>query len=112
MKKILKIEPDEEINIITSKNKGIKVTNINNDIVVKEVNETICENVYIKSLSYTEITSFILTNLLENNKDNHLIKDAVTKLQEDYYNYICGENCESEDIIDMNFQVITYYEKE
>ena len=53
MKKILKIEPDEEINIITSKNKGIKVTNINNDIVVKEVNETICENVYIKSLSYT-----------------------------------------------------------
>ncbi len=111
-KKVLMLNKNDKIVIINSDNKGVIVKNKNNKIIVEETVEKHCDNLYIKSLSYTEITSFILTNLLENNKDKHIVKDAITKLQEDYYNYICGKNNESEDVRDMFFQVITYYEKE
>lgn len=112
--KILKLKEGESISVINSNNGGVFIKNKNNILYVENI-DNLEENIYIKDITKDELTSFILTCLLENNslnlkKSNQNCK-LITKLLENQFNIICGNNYNDLDIKCIKFQAITYYEK-
>lgn len=115
MEKVLKLNKGDKICIVNSKNEGVLIKNEDNILKIKETNNK-CANIHIKKLSDSELNSFVLTTLLENNsleikndKENNCL---INKLLEKQFNKICGKNYNGLDILDIEFQAITYYEKE
>lgn len=115
MEKVLKLKKGEKISIINSNNRGILIKNENNILKVTETKNKFA-NTKIKRLSNSELTSFVLSTLLENNsceiKGNKENNSLISKLLENQFNKICGKNYNGLDILDIEFQAITYYEKE
>lgn len=112
-KKILKLNSGEDICIVNSNNGGVYIKNINDRLNIEELKTLDTSNLCINKLSLSELTSFILSILLDNNsleiKDNK-ISELITKLLYYQYDMISGD-CHN-DILDMSFQVITHYGKE
>lgn len=115
MENVLKLKKGEKISIINSKNEGVVIKNENNILKVSETKKEYA-NIHIKKLSDSELNSFVLTTLLENNsceiKNNKENNNLISKLLENQFNKICGKNYNGLDILDIEFQAITYYEKE
>jgi len=112
MSRILKLNKGDKVTIVNSNNNGVLIENRDNVLNVKEINNQ-DETIYIKSLTDSEIISYALTILLENNsteiKINKSNKKIITQLLENQFNNISGNI--KNDVIDMEFQAITYYEK-
>lgn len=106
---------EKKISIINSNNKGILIKNENNILKVIEIQEKYA-NTHIITLSVSELNSFVLTTLLENNsleiKNNNENSNLINKLIENQFNKICGKSYNGLDILNIEFQAITYYEKE
>lgn len=114
MEKVIKLKKGEKICIINTKNEGLLIKNENNILKVIEAKEKYA-NTYIKELSDSELNSFVLTTLLENNscdiKNNKENSNLISKLLENHFDKICGNKYNGLDILDIEFQAITYYEK-
>lgn len=111
--KIIKIEEQEEIKILNTDNSGLLIKKQNNRLIISELNKNLKQNVYIQKLNMEELSSFILIHLLENNnisenfiKDNHIL---INNIMDNYYNYICGNFYNADDIKKIEFQAITYF---
>ena len=109
-KKILKLNNNEEITILGTNKNGISIKNINNILNVENLeNISIKDNYYIKDVNFTELNSFVIVKLLENNDMNKNDSELLMKLLENHYNYLCGKSYSSDDIEEMYFQCITHY---
>lgn len=109
--KILRLKPGEEIIIKGNSNEGILVKNGENKLNIRE-QRAFQDNICIKKLTFSQLTSFVLTKLLESN--SAMISDykIINNLLEEQYNSICGKSYISDEIEKIEFQAITYLKKE
>ena len=115
-RKYLKLNENEELVVFNNKNNGgVLIQNKDKKLIISEVEKTGLENIYIKILSDTEITSFVLTCLLENNHINlNADKSKITNqklingLLDVHYDFLQGKI--NKDVKDMYFECITKYE--
>ena len=115
-RKYLKLKENEELVVFNSKNNGgVLIKSKDKKLIISEVERKELENIYIKVLSDMEITSFVLTCLLENNyinlkadKSKMTNQEHINELLDSHYNFLQGKT--DKDIKDMYFQCITEYE--
>lgn len=110
-RKYLKVENNEEIIIINQNKPTISIKNNNNCISISEINSRNKENtnvISITDIEYNKLVDFILTKLLESNNNNKR-DDTINKRLEQHYKLLCQNNYMSEDIQDIKFQCITFY---
>ena len=107
-KKYLKLKENEELVVFNNKSKD-------KGLIISEVEKRELENIYIRVLSDTEITSFVLTCLLENNhinlnadKSKMTNQEHINGLLDSHYDFLQGKI--NKDIKDMYFECITEYE--
>ena len=112
-RKYLKLKSNEEL-VVCNENGGILIQSKDKELIISEVEKRELENIYIKILSDTEITSFVLTSLLENNHINlNADKSKLTNqklingLLENHYDLLQGKI--NKDVKDMYFECITEY---
>ena len=115
-RKYLKLKENEEIVIFDKKeNGGVLIRNKDKRLIISEVKRTELKNIYIKILSDAELTSFVLTCLLENNhinlnadKSKLTNQELINGLLDNHYDFLQGNI--NKDIKDMYFECITEYE--
>ena len=115
-RKYLKLKENEELVVFNNKNNGgVLIKSKDKKLIISEVERRELENIYIKILSDMEITSFVLTCLLENNyinlkadKSKMTTQEHINELLDSHYNFLQGKT--DKDIKDMYFQCITEYE--
>ena len=115
-RKYLKLKENEELVVFNNKNNGgVLIKSKDKKLIISEVERRELENIYIKILSDMEITSFVLTCLLENNyinlkadKSKMTNQEHINELLDSHYNFLQGKT--DKDIKDMYFQCITEYE--
>lgn len=112
-KKYIELKKGETI-VIYSNYKAIEIKRFNNSFSVSATKNLDKGNISIKSLTLNELNGFVLTKLIENSciphiKNNQII---INQLLDNYYNFICEKNYASDEISNIEFQAITYYEKE
>lgn len=114
--KALKLNDGESISIFNSDTSRINIKSIDGKLNIKEINCNENSNIFINKLNISEITTFVLSILLENNclgiKNNNEDRELVSKLLENQFKKACGKNYNGLDISYIEFQVITHYEKE
>ena len=115
-RKYLKLKENEELVVFNNKNNGgVLIKSKGKGLNISEIEKRELENIYIRILSDTEITSFVLTCLLENNyinlkadKSKMTNQEHINELLDSHYNFLQGKT--DKDIKDMYFQCITEYE--
>ena len=115
-RKCLKLKENEELVVFNNKNNGgVLIKSKGKGLIISEIENRELENIYIRILSDTEITSFVLTCLLENNyinlkadKSKMTNQEHINELLDSHYNFLQGKT--DKDIKDMYFQCITEYE--
>ena len=115
-KKYLKLKENEELVVFNNKNNGgVLIKSKDKGLIISEVEKRELENIYIRVLSDTEITSFVLTCLLENNhinlnadKSKMTNQEHINGLLDSHYDFLQGKI--NKDIKDMYFECITEYE--
>lgn len=115
MEKVLKLGKGDKLSVLNENNEGILITNKGNTLKIIETNKKY-ENTYIKELSNSEIISYVLTTLLENNsieiRGNDNNNQLISKLLENQFSNIGGKEFQTRDVLSMKFMVVTCYEKE
>ena len=115
-RKYLKLKENEELVVFNNKNNGgVLIQNKDKRLVISEIEKRELENIYIKILNDTEITSFVLTCLLENNhinlnadKSKMTNQELINKLLDRHYDFLQGKI--DKEVKDMYFECITEYE--
>ena len=117
-RKYLKLKENEELVVFKEKNNGgVLIQNNSKDkrLIISEVGRTELENIHIKLLSDTEITSFVLTCLLENNhinlkadKSKMTNQEYINGLLDSHYDFLQGKI--NKDVKNMYFECVTEYE--
>lgn len=115
-RKYLKLKENEELVVFNNENNGgVLIQNEDKRLVISEVEKRELENIYIKKLNDTEITSFVLTCLLENNhinlnadKSKMTNQELINKLLDRHYDFLQGKI--DKEVKDMYFECITEYE--
>ena len=115
-RKYLKLKEDEELVVFNNKNNGgVLIKSKDKKLIISEVGRTELENIHIKLLSDTEMTSFVLTCLLENNhinlkadKSKMTNQEHINGLLDSHYDFLQGKI--DKDVKDMYFECITEYE--
>ena len=115
-RKYLKLKENEEIVIFDKKeNGGVLIRNKDKRLIISEVKRTELKNIYIKILSDAELTSFVLTCLLENNHINLNAdklkltnQELINGLLDNHYDFLQGKI--NKNVKDMYFECITVYE--
>lgn len=110
----LKLKEFEEIEI-TGDNSGILIKNVGNDFSISKLTTYKTENVKIQNLSLGDLNNFTLIKFLENSiaesekANTKRNRQLINKLLDSYYNIICGDKYETDDIKRIEFQSITYF---
>ena len=115
-RKYLKLKEDEELVVFNNKNNGgVLIKSKDKKLIISEVERRELENIYIKILSDMEITSFVLTCLLENNyinlkadKSKMTNQEHINELLDSHYDFLQGKT--DKDVKDTYFECITEYE--
>ena len=115
-RKYLNLKENEELVVFNNKNNGgVLIKSKDKKLIISEVEKRELENIYIKLLSDAEITSFVLTCLLENNhinlkadKSKMTNQDYINGLLDRHYDFLQGKI--NKDVKDMYFECITEYE--
>ena len=115
-RKYLKLKENEELVVFNNKNNGgVLIKSKDKKLIISEVERTELENIYIKLLNDAEITSFVLTCLLENNhinlkadKSKMTNQKYINGLLDSHYDFLQGKT--DKDVKDTYFECITEYE--
>ena len=115
-RKYLNLKENEELVVFNNKNNGgVLIKSKDKKLIISEVEKKELENIYIKVLSDMEITSFVLTCLLENNhinlkadKSKMTNQEYINRLLDRHYDFLQGKI--NKDIKDMYFECVTEYE--
>ena len=115
-RKYWKLKENEELVVFNNKNNGgILIKSKDKGLIKSEVERKELENIHIKLLSDIEITSFVLTCLLENNhinlnadKSKMTNQELINKLLDRHYDFLQGKI--DKEVKDMYFECITEYE--
>ena len=117
-RKYLILNDNEELVVFGNNDGGVLIKNKNNMLNISETEEERKENLCIKNISNNEMTSFILSCLLENNHINLMYdkskmstQDLINKLLDKHYDLFCGKSYSSDEIKFIDFQCVTYYNK-
>ncbi len=114
-KKVIKLDNDEELNIITSKNTVLSIKNDNGVLKVVETKSTNLKvNTEIINMDYDELKRFSLfesyyQNTIGSDLDKEL-EDKINKTMDHHMNVIYGKNNSNMEIVDTEYQCIIYYE--
>ncbi len=112
-RKYLKLKENEELVVFNNKNNGgVLIKSKGKGLIISEVEKRELENIYIRKLSNIEITSFVLTCLLENNhinlnadKSKMTNQELINKLLDSHYDFLQGKI--NKDVKDMYFECVT-----
>ena len=108
-RKYLKLKENEELVIFDNKYNAFLIKKKDKKFITSEIENRKLENIYIKRVTSLEITSFILTLLLENSYINlNNSRNLINELLDNHYNYFKGNS--NKKIKDMYFECITEYE--
>lgn len=112
-RKYLKIKSNEEVIIVCNNKPNILIKNENNHLNISECGTRSklesTEIINITDIEYNKLVDFILTKLMESN-NNDKTDILINKKLEEYFKLLCGNNYKDQDIQNMKFQCITFYD--
>lgn len=112
-RKYLKIKNNEEVIIVCNNKPNTLIKNENNRLNISECGTRnkleSTEIINITAIEYNKLVDFILTKLMESN-NNDKTDILINKKLEEYFKLLCGNNYKDQDIQNMKFQCITFYD--
>lgn len=114
--KILQLVDGEELTIIGPNNKSnLRIVCNDNTLVVEEqINQHLTPNIQINNISFADIKRFVLFESYYQNSVGEDINDELknenNKIMDYHMDRIYGKNNKDLEIVDTDFQCITYYE--
>lgn len=114
--KVLQLNENEELIVSTSNKGSILIKNKDGIFNITDLTQKVDSNIFIKTLDMNEINSFVITKLLEDSemschRENMDNQKLINKMLDNQFNYICGSNYATDEIKEIRFQAITYFEK-